>query len=374
MVAVYWAILPESPPLDVEELYRAGSSYAGLDVVSQTPLTGKTVVITGSTSGIGKAAVHYCCQLGATVIAMGRNPQKLLQLQQEHADCSIKSIKADHVDLESVARAAKQILKSYPSGIDVLVNNAGIHAKFEGMWHHQITPQGFDLTFGVNYLSHFLLTERLLPLLQRVSGRVVQVSSLYHATVNGEDVSPSTTDMVAAKQGGATAEYLWRTSRSYSNSKLAQILHARWMNRHVENITAVSVCPAWVATNISGTHETWLLHDGFETFAFDANEHGVSSVMRAIVGANATAATDGGNDFYINTHLADPLLRHPWFRNLQPSPMLLDIFGSVFAAYLFFGQRWAPIRNVGLSSPPSYNTTLQDELVAWSREAVKHIP
>ena len=228
--------------------------------------------------------------------------------------------------------------------------------------------------FIVNYLSHFLLTEKLLPLLQQSSngGRVVQISSLYHATVNGDDLSITKSGMIAAQKGGAPGHLVWRSSRSYSNSKLAQILHARWLQRNTENITAVSVCPAWVATNISGTHDM-LLHDGFEKFAFDADGFGVSSVMRAIVGASTSDHSMEDTDFYINTVLAEAVLSHPFFTWIQKFPLLLDIVGSAFAAYLFFGQRWAPVQGTGVSSPPSYNETLQDELVEWSKDAISKL-
>ena len=151
LIGIDWAILPESPPLDYQELVQAGSKLYGLDdSISQAPLEGRTVVITGSTSGIGKSTVSYSCKLGATVVAMGRNSKKLRALKEEHFPCQIHSIVADHSDLHSVTKAADKILTKFgsSSGIDILVNNAGIHTKFEGMWKHEVTPQGYDLAFG----------------------------------------------------------------------------------------------------------------------------------------------------------------------------------------------------------------------------------
>lgn len=194
---------------------------------STSPLHGVRMVVTGATSGIGLGLTRRLHQLGATVVAIGRSPSKLKRLQDELP--GVDTVLADFEDLDSIARASKEIMGKYDR-IDVLVNNAGIHTGFGGLFKTRTTKQGFDQAWGVNYLGHFLLTEKLMPLLKASkSPKVVQVSSRFHLAVDGSDISTNngSQDPIVSQPGGSHGFFFFRSQRQYGNSKFAQILHAR---------------------------------------------------------------------------------------------------------------------------------------------------
>jgi retinol dehydrogenase 12 len=221
------------------------------------PLTGVTVVISGATNGIGLSLTRALSKLGATVIGMGRSSQKLAALTEEIP--TVLPIKADFSDLASVARAADEIVKSTEK-IDILINNAGMNHGGTNTW--STSPQGYDTVFVVNYLSHYLLTEKLATTIANsTKPMVVQLSSSYHRGVDGWDLVPTETQApIASLPGGSPGFGIFRSQRSYANSKLAQILHARALKRRhpvLGKARVVSVCPTWVQTNIttsSGKH------------------------------------------------------------------------------------------------------------------------
>ena len=117
------------------------------------PLKGFTVVVTGSTSGIGKALVVATHKLGATIVALGRNPERLTKLKRQlckdTTDCNFVPIVADSNDLVAISKAAEEI-KHLFDRIDFLINNAGIHyseSVFD-LTTDYVTKQGYDLAFG----------------------------------------------------------------------------------------------------------------------------------------------------------------------------------------------------------------------------------
>jgi len=122
---------------------------------STYPLTGATIAVTGATSGIGKSIARTAHGLGATVIAIGRSPSKLNNLQVELEGTEAKnsrliSVLMDLTDLESVSQAAKEILTKVKR-LDILVNNAGIHYSMDvsnPFLDPMATKQGYDLVFG----------------------------------------------------------------------------------------------------------------------------------------------------------------------------------------------------------------------------------
>src|SRR3546814_9931219 len=116
---------------------------------------------------------------GAEVVLAGRNPAKgraaEVAIRQRQADAKVRFEAVDLARLESVAEFANRLLAA-GRPIDILVNNAGIMAPPE----RKVTADGFELQLGTNYLSHFALTGRLLPLLTSGNARVVQLSSIAH--------------------------------------------------------------------------------------------------------------------------------------------------------------------------------------------------
>ena len=140
-------------------------------------LSGKTIVITGATSGIGKAAALVMAEKNAEVVIAVRNVAKgeqvVAEAKQNHPNSNISVRKLDLSNLESVSTFAKALKQDYKR-LDVLINNAGVM-----MCPLSRTAEGFEMQFGTNHLGHFALTGQLLPLLGPGS-RVVVVSSLAH--------------------------------------------------------------------------------------------------------------------------------------------------------------------------------------------------
>jgi NAD(P)-dependent dehydrogenase (short-subunit alcohol dehydrogenase family) len=143
-------------------------------------LDNKTILITGSTDGIGKETALELAQNGHQVILHGRDRQRLQQAKDEIERISghpvAKTILADFNSLANVKVMADQILQEVPH-LDVLINNAGLYLK-----ERIITRDGFEMTFQVNHLAPFLLTNLLLPLLKKSTpARIVTVTSALHS-------------------------------------------------------------------------------------------------------------------------------------------------------------------------------------------------
>ncbi len=140
----------------------------------------RTVLITGSTSGIGKATAISLAEMGWTVIIHGRKEKDCQSTVQEiktlTQNTNIDFIVADLSDLQAVNQMANTIIEEYPS-LDVLINNAGTFST-----SRKITNDGLEQTYVVNYLSRFLLVQKLLETLKKNSpSRIVDISGAYHS-------------------------------------------------------------------------------------------------------------------------------------------------------------------------------------------------
>lgn len=350
LVAFLWTILPRSswPPLPIPSQHE------------QQPLT---IVITGATNGIGLSLTRYLYSYNYTLVALGRSSEKLKALQKELPN--IQTFLVDLSNLSAVSKVADQMVDRLDK-IDILVNNAGMHGGLD-LFGSNNDGGPHDKVFTVNYLSHFLLTEKLLPTLQKApSPRIVQTTSAYHWSVDGSDLSTSSSfpTPIAARPGGSHGWYLFRTSRSYSNSKLAQLLHLRALPHF--NGTKKCFCPGWVGTRIGGQNDVFFYM--LQAAGFDVNRWGIASALLALFD---DAHKD--TDYYINGW---------WFRLPElifqrPTPQWLyryglrDAIGNAFAWTVLVTQKLAPsYAGPAVSSPESYNETLQKELYEWSVQAV----
>jgi NAD(P)-dependent dehydrogenase (short-subunit alcohol dehydrogenase family) len=138
----------------------------------------KTTVITGATSGIGKATAMTLAAQGHAVYLLVRNIIKGEAVKQEittqTGNKHIHVIKCNLADLHSVREAATELSRKLMA-INILINNAGA-----GFSEKQVSKDGFEMTFATNHLGHFLLTTSLLPLLERGQARIINVSSEGH--------------------------------------------------------------------------------------------------------------------------------------------------------------------------------------------------
>jgi retinol dehydrogenase 14 len=209
-------------------------------------LTGKTVVVTGANSGIGKATATQLAKLGATVVMACRDREKgetaLAEVKLASKNPYVRLMMLDLASQASVRQFANEFESRYRR-LDVLINNAGaILAKRE------ISPDGIVTMFAVNYLSHFLLTNLMLPrLVASAPSRVVNIASNLH--FNGHlDFN----DIQGRKH--------YKSSRSYADAKLAMVLFTYELARRlkVAGITVNCVHPGVVSTNL-GRNDAGLL-------------------------------------------------------------------------------------------------------------------
>jgi NAD(P)-dependent dehydrogenase (short-subunit alcohol dehydrogenase family) len=204
----------------------------------------KIVLITGATNGIGKAAALALAKLGAVVVIVGRSPTRTEAVMREIAvKAHSKHVESFIADLSSpaeVRRLAEEFKRNY-SRLDVLINNAGaIFSK------RQETPDGLEMTFALNHLSYFLMTNLLIDELRSAAkaegkpARVVNVSSGAHfaATLDFDNLQN---------------KRLYNGWRAYAASKLANVLFTYELARRVNvgEIVANAVHPGTVATGFA---------------------------------------------------------------------------------------------------------------------------
>jgi len=203
-------------------------------------IEGKTCIITGASSGIGKASAEQLASMGAHVVMVCRSPKKgeraKAEVEAKSGSKSVELMQADFASLASVRAFADDYVKNHDS-LDVLLNNAGVARPLRSL-----TTDGFETTFQVNYLSHFLLTNLLLPILEKnTPSRIVNVSSVAHygGHLNFDDLQ---------------MEKGYGVMRAYSQSKLALVLFTHELARRLQGtgVTANCLHPGAVATNIWG--------------------------------------------------------------------------------------------------------------------------
>jgi len=180
----------------------------------------KTIVITGASDGVGAAAARRLAADGHHVVPVGRSPEKTSAVAQ---DIGSEYFTADFADLGQVRSLASDLLQRYPR-IDVLANNAGaIFGK-----ERQVTAEGHEMTFQVNYLAPFLLTRLLTNRLLESKGTVINTSSAANRLFAKLDI----TDLEEEKD--------YTPQKAYGNSKLEQILFTEEFDRRYRAAGATS--------------------------------------------------------------------------------------------------------------------------------------
>ena len=187
----------------------------------------KKVLVTGSSDGIGLETARQLKALGHEVIVHGRN-----HARAQGAVPGAQNWVCDFSSLEDVRTAAARL----PAGIDVLINNAGVYLQ-----KREVTRDGYELTFQVNHLAHFLLTNLLLPSLSD-GARIINVSSQVHSGGRIDWDDPM-------------AERSFSGYGAYAQSKLANILFTRELARRQTKATVNALHPGVIGTK--------LLHGGF---------------------------------------------------------------------------------------------------------------
>jgi NAD(P)-dependent dehydrogenase (short-subunit alcohol dehydrogenase family) len=225
-------------------------------------MTGKTCLVTGATSGIGLVTARELARMGGRVLVVGRNPTKtesvVTAIRTQTGSTAVEPFLADLSSQRQVRELAKQVLDRHPR-LDVLVNNAG------GAWlKRQLTVDGLEMTFAVNHLAYFLLTQLLLDRLKtNAPARIVNVASNAHgaARIDFENLN------------GERSYSGWR---QYCRTKLMNILFTYELARRLDGpgVTVNAVHPGYVATGFGGHNgiRGWLWQRLADVFAIDPDK------------------------------------------------------------------------------------------------------
>jgi NAD(P)-dependent dehydrogenase (short-subunit alcohol dehydrogenase family) len=179
----------------------------------QMNVADKTVLITGSTDGVGRLVALRLAALGARSLLHGRNEEKgenvLREIRNETGNDRLEYYQADFSSLDDVRRLAEAITSRHDR-LEILINNAGIGSTTRGRVERETSRDGHELRFAVNYLAPFLLTHLLLPLIRKSAPAwIVNVASAGQYPIDFSDV------MLTRVYGGM---------RAYCQSKLALVM------------------------------------------------------------------------------------------------------------------------------------------------------
>jgi NAD(P)-dependent dehydrogenase (short-subunit alcohol dehydrogenase family) len=209
------------------------------------PMQGKTVLITGGNSGIGKFTAIGLAKLGAKVVFTSRNQRKgdvaRAEIREAAKTQQVEFMDLDLADFASIERFAAEFLRKHER-LDVLVLNAGLVLD-----ERSTTKQGFETTFGVNHLGHMLLTELLLDRMKASApARILVLSSDAH---QGARQGLDFDDLMAERKYSG-----WMV---YCRSKLANILYTRALAKRLEGtgITVNAVHPGFVASGFASNDD-----------------------------------------------------------------------------------------------------------------------
>jgi NAD(P)-dependent dehydrogenase (short-subunit alcohol dehydrogenase family) len=291
----------------------AGSAQA--EIPSQQ---GRSAVVTGATGGLGYETALALAKAGAEVILTGRDDRKgqaaIERIGREVSDAKVVYEALDLASLQSIADFAQRM--GSRTSLDLLINNGGVMA----LPRRQTTADGFEMQFGTNYLGHFALTARLMPLLRRARyPRVVSVSSLAHRTgfIDFNDLQ------------GARVYSPWK---AYGQSKLAMLIFALELQRRSDssgwNLTSHAAHPGFARTGLFASGPGGLLSlatDFAAPFFGQSAAEGARPILFAATSPNAKpGAYYGPGGFSELRGAPAPALIIPQARNLATAASLWD--------------------------------------------------
>ena len=223
---------------------------------------GKTVVITGTTSGTGKIAARTSLELGAKVLVLNRKSARseamFKELSEAFPSADFHAVECDLQSFASVRNAIEEVKTLCPEGVHVLANNAGVMALAD-----EATGDGFDVQMQTNHLSHFLLTKGLMPLLEKAAEASGEARIVNHSSVArmqpSKKLKPEYLEKRGGSLGGNGASMFFGGARwkRYNQSKLANCaftaaLHHKLQAKHPK-IKALVAHPGLANTNLQKT-------------------------------------------------------------------------------------------------------------------------
>jgi NAD(P)-dependent dehydrogenase (short-subunit alcohol dehydrogenase family) len=250
-----------------------------------------TILVTGATDGLGRSVAQELAAKGATVLLHGRNMERLRAaldgVREETGNEKLRYYLADLSSLETARDLAERIL-SDEDRLEVLINNAGIIVQ-----ERKESEDGLELTFAVNYLSHFLLTRLLLPLLKdSAPARIVNVASAGQSPLDFSNLM---------------LEHGYDAMKAYSQSKLAQVMSTFKFAEHLQS-TGVTVN----ALHPASLMDTKMVQSTFG-YTMSTVEEGTEAVVRLAISQEVEGVTgayfDGTREARANRQAYDPQAR-----------------------------------------------------------------
>ena len=228
-----------------------------------------TILVTGATDGLGRSVAQALAAKGATVLLHGRNMERLRAaldgVREETGNEKLRYYLADLSSLETARDLAERIL-SDEDRLEVLINNAGIIVQ-----KRKESEDGHELTFAVNYLSHFLLTRLLLPLLKdSAPARIVNVASAGQIPLDFSNLM---------------LEHGYDAMKAYSQSKLAQVMFTFKFAEHLQG-TGVTVN----ALHPASLMDTKMVQSTFG-YTMSTVEEGTEAVVRLAISEEVEGVT-----------------------------------------------------------------------------------
>jgi NAD(P)-dependent dehydrogenase (short-subunit alcohol dehydrogenase family) len=251
----------------------------------------KTVVVTGASSGIGKATAEEFARMGWRVIGAGRNPEHCAEAEKEiraaaSPEAKVDFLRGDFCEMADVRKVADGI-KRLTDRVDILINNAG------GVRDQRyVSSEGLEATMAANHFASFLLTRELMPLLEKARAsskpgdvRVLAVASSAHEVCPG------------MRFGDLCWDKDYAASPIYCQAKLANVLFTRELNRRVEGqgIIAQSMGPGVVHTNFASYGD-----EGMQSYLKDAPGATAEDAAKTLVwmATSPECGVEGGRYFY----------------------------------------------------------------------------
>jgi len=338
--------------------------------VTDVDLNGKVAIVTGSSSGIGRALVTELYKKGCTVVITSRS-QKRSDAAARDTEKDVKSegatlggkldpVAFDLSDLNDVRRFVKYFTNKYDR-LDYLSANAGMLLNgYTGPW---ISKQGYDMLYAANYLGHFLLAQELLPMLKKSNGRIVATSSIaqWIHTDDLDSLLPVNNKESNENTGG------FSQFEAYGNSKLLLVFMCFEMQRRHPDVGCTPVAPGFVKSKIGtpSARESNPVGDWF-VIAVDA-AFGAQTSVEALLGKDGASPKDGGQTgVFVQPYYAPPIRNVPkqiisakLFRLLSISVVLFE-FALQFASW--GNHKW-------VAHPDAYNEEFAFRLWVKSVEA-----
>ena len=284
-------------------------------------MAGKTVLITGGTSGIGRAAAIGLASLGARVGITGRDvgraQRAAAEIASESGHGTVDVFVADMSSQAEVRRLATEVLAAYPR-LDVLLNNVG------GFWaHRHVTADGLEHTFALNHLAPFLLTSLLTKrLIASAPARVVTVASAAQGmgTIDFDDLM---------------GERSYSGQRAYNQSKLANVMFTYELARRFDG------------TGVTAT----TLHPGMTNTAFSAEDPALGLLVAVMRPFMASPARGADTAVYLASSPHAEGLTGQYFAKRKPKRSNASSYDTATAARL-----WRVSADlVGLQDPASWS-------------------